>query len=193
MGNSFIMVNQLLDLPIGYAFALLGFIAIFLNHGNKRWICLFYVAGLCLEEVVYQIYIYADILEDYWESYYQCLSLVDFGTVLAMYYFLHPDYKPILYLLCLMVAVNVIVFVEPLVTGTVFVWEMRVQTLENLNYAVLLIMFGRSHGFSRIMDKLFAGSLEKSVVRLFRPSNTLLYMGNREENSPMEKKSCTTQ
>jgi hypothetical protein len=137
-----------------YLFMVLGLLAVPLSRSKKRWVCVLYVFGLLLEEGVYRLYVHYGILDSHWENFYLGIGLTDLSILALMTYCYHKDYVLVYPLIFLMVCVNVIIPMEWVLMHSDSVHSIRIVTLQVLNFALLLILFGRSDGFIRLLDKL---------------------------------------
>jgi len=170
-----------------YSFMVLGLIAVLLSRSNKRWVCVLYVLGLLLEEAVYRVYVHYGILEGQWEMFYLCIALTDITILALMSHCYHRDYVLVYPLIFLMVCLNAIIPMQWVLMHSDYLHSIRIGTLEALNFALLLILFGRSDGILRILDKLHTGLLSHS----FEPADDLLRMDLSKANSKkMEKGTC---
>ena len=168
---------------------LLGLLAVPLSRSNKRLICVLYVVGLLMEEAVYRVYVHYGILEGQWEMFYLCIALTDITILALMSHCYHRDYVLVYPLIFLMVCLNAIIPMQWVLMHSDSVHSVRVGTLEALNFALLLILFGRSDGILRLITsirhRLLSNSIEHSQYRIrLEPSE-----GNTQK---METGTCKT-
>ena len=69
-----------------------------------------------------------------------------------------------------------------------FIWSISETALQALNFALLLILFGRSDGTLRLLDDFYTTSMGKSMVRVLQLPRTLLQLGMRGKNTEMVEK-----
>ena len=179
----------LLSSPFTYLFMLLGLLAIPLSRSNKRWICVLYVLGLLLEEAVYRVYVQHGILEEQWALFYLCIALVDITILALMTHCYHRDYILAYPVIFLMVCVKATIPMEWVLMHSTSVWSISENALQALNFALLLILFGRSDGILRLITsirhRLLSNSIEHSQYRIrLEPSE-----GNTQK---METGTCKT-
>jgi len=167
----------------------LGLLAVILSRSKKRWLCVLYVIGLLLEEAVYRLYVHYGVLDSHWENFYLGIALTDLSILALMTYCYHRDYVLVYPLIFLMVCVNVIIPMEWVLMHSDSVHSVRVGTLQALNFALLLILIGRSDGTLRLITeirhRLLSHSIEHSHYRVCVESTN----GSTQE---MERGTCKT-
>ena len=137
-----------------YLFTFLGLIAIFLNKGNKRAICVIYVCGMLSEELTSQVYHYFAILDDYWDFNYMTIGAIDLMTLAVMTRFYDRDFVMVFPLVFLMSVANVTIVIEwYLMSGTIF-WDNTTNIIPTLSCLLLIILFGESDGCNRVIRHL---------------------------------------
>lgn len=161
-----------------YLFMVLGLLAVPLSRSKKRWVCGLYVLGLLLEEAVYRLYVHYGVLDSHWENFYLGIALIDLSILALMTYCYQKDYVLVYPLIFLMVCVNVIIPTEWVLMHSDSVHSIRIGTLQALNFALLLILFGRSDGTLRILDNLHTRLLSHS----FEPADNLLRLDTGKTN-----------
>ena len=172
-----------------YLFMVLGLLAVHLSRSKKLWICVLYVLGLLLEEAVWGVYVHYGILEGQWELFYLCIALTDITILALMTHCYHRDYVLVYPLIFLMVCVNATIPLEWVLIHSTSVWSISETALQALNFALLLILFGRSDGTLRLITsirhRLLSNSIEHSQYRIrLEPSE-----GNTQK---METGTCKT-
>ncbi len=173
----------------GYVCIFLGLVAASLSSSNKRYICWLYVLGIVIEYAVYHLYVHYEVLDSHWENFYLGIALTDILILVLMTYCYHRHYILVYPVIFLMVCVNATIPMEWVLIHSTSVWSVSENALQALNFALLLILFGRSDGFLRILDKLHTGLLSHS----FEPADDLLRMDLSKANSKkMERGTCKT-
>jgi len=163
----------------GYVCIFLGLVAASLSVSKKRYLCVLYAVGIGLEYAIYRLYVHYGILDSHWENFYLGIGLTDLSILALMTYCYHRDYILVYPLIFLMVCVNVIIPMEWVLMHSDSVHSVRIGTLQALNFALLLILFGRSDGFIRLLDKLRTRLLSHS----FEPADNLLRVHSGEKIS----------
>ena len=162
----------------------LGLLAVLLSRSNKRWVCVLYVLGLLLEEAVYRLYTHYGVLDSHWENFYMGVALVDLIILVLMTYCYDRAYLLVYPVIFLMVCVNATIPLEWVLIKSSFIWSISENALHYLNFALLLILFGRSDGLIRILDSLHTRLLSHS----FEPADNLLRVDTgKANNQKMER------
>lgn len=162
----------------GYICICLGLVAASLSVSKKRYLCVLYVLGIALEYAIYYLYVHYGVLDSHWENFFMGIGLTDLSVLALMTYCYDRDYILVYPLIFLMVCVNVIIPMEWVLMHSDSVHSIRIGTLQALNFALLLILFGRSDGFIRILDKVHTRLLSHS----FEPANNLLRLDTGKTN-----------
>jgi len=152
-----ILPTLLAEMPVTFYFMAAGVLAVFLNSGNKRAICLIYVIGLLIEEAVYQWFTYLGIFGIYWDFFYSTIVLVDLLVIGLMIDYWHRDYEPVYYLIFSMILINASIIPEWVWMDSTVVLDMSERALHALNIALLFILYGKSDGIIRILGSIRAG------------------------------------
>lgn len=182
------MIELLALIEVGHICMVFGALAALLSVSNKRYLCWVFVMGNVMEYAIYYIYAYYGVLDSHWELFYLGIALIDFSMLSLMTYCYHRDYILVYPLIFLMVCVNAIIAPLWILIESDYIWSISEDALHALNFALLLILFGRSDGTLRLLDNVYTTSMGKSMVRVFRLSHSLLQLGMRSKNTEMAEK-----
>ena len=175
-------------IEVGHTCMALGALAGLLSASNKRYLCWVFVMGNVMEYAIYYVYVYYGVLESHWELFYLGIALIDLSMLSLMTYCYHRDYILVYPLIFLMVCVNAIISPLWILMESNYIWSISEDALHGLNFALLLILFGRSDGALRVLENFYTTSMGQSMVRVFQLSRNLLQLGMRSKNTEMAEK-----